>query len=711
MRGRRRAGGRHTGVPGIALLLALTASPGVAGTPAAAADPRPLPDLHLVTLTGPGTSADDDRAGAADEAALLARQDAVLAAAGIGEVTYRWTTALNGFAAHLTPEQVDRLEADPSVALVEPNSVVTMAGSTSRAPLGAVGTGPHRGGAGTVIGFVDSGLDPDSPLFAEVPRLGRAPRDFAGECVGGDDWGPETCDRKLVGSGWWVHGFGADRVRATESLSPRDQVGHGTAVASIAAGNSGVSVRVAGRDAGVYSGLAPQARIATYKSCWAAPDPADDGCATADVVSAIDRATADGVDVLSLAIAGPDRLDTVELALLGAAESDVVVVAAAGNAADTAYAAHGSPWVTTVGSAQGPTRRGVVSAAGGPRLLGASRIRHDVGPVRVLRATDVAARGARLADAAQCRPGSLDAQRAAGAVVVCRRGGIGRVDKSTAVEQADGVGMVLANVRRGAVHDDFHSIPTVHVSATAARQLLRWMRTHPRGRVRLAAARPDHAARRTVATSAAGDPRAGVLKPDVVARGQGVLAATTGPAGVGWSLFSGTSAATARVAGLAAVLRGQHRWPASVVRSALVTGAVPLRGESTLRQGGGELRSVPRPRLALDVRPSSWRRALEAGSWRDLNTPSLVFRGTGRTLTRRVTNLGSRAEYFSVSAQGFPRTSVRVTPLALRLRPGQTGTFRVHAAGAGPLATDSGWVVWRGARGSVLRIPVALTRR
>ena len=35
---------------------------------------------------------------------------------------------------------------------------------------------PGPGGAGVVIGFVDSGIAPDSPLFSDVPGLGATPR-------------------------------------------------------------------------------------------------------------------------------------------------------------------------------------------------------------------------------------------------------------------------------------------------------------------------------------------------------------------------------------------------------------------------------------------------------------------------------------------------------------------------------------------------------
>ena len=561
-----------------------------------------------------------------------------------------------------------------------------------------------------VVGVVDSGLAPESPLFAGIPGLGRRAEGFRGTCEVGDDWSADTCNRKVVASGWWVAGFGAGRVRSSEHLSARDAVGHGTQVASVAAGNAGVSVRMDGRTVGRFGGAAPQARIAVYKACWGAPDPADDGCATADLVSAIDRATADGVDVLNLSVAGPPGTDTVERALLGAAEADVVVVAAAGNDGREQYAAHASPWVTTVGASLGSVWQGRVSVVGGPTLTGASRSRRTVAATRLVLGADVAAPGASRRDAAQCRPGSLDAARTAGRAVYCERGGIGRIDKSDAVARADGVAMVLGNVRPGPVVDDFHAVPTVQLSAPDAARLTRWVRTHDRTAVRLSGVAPSPAAGRTAAWSPTGDPRASLVKPDVVAVGDGVLGAV--PGDQGWALFSGTSAATARVSGTAALLRSRHPgWTAPVVRSVLATTAVPLGSDSALRQGAGRVGAdVADPRLALAVDSDRYRTALETGSWADLNLSSVLLRGNG-TVTRRVTNLGTRPEYFSAQALGFTRHRVQVTPLATRLAPGETATFRITVTGpATPGGVDDGWVRWRGARGSVTRIPVAITR-
>ncbi|MEV7430415.1 S8 family serine peptidase [Nocardioides sp. NPDC092400] len=666
--------------------------------------------MHLVTLAGPGLAG--HRGGLPApwaREALLRQQDALLAAVDAPAPAYRWTTALNGFAVRLGRAQVAALRADPAVALVERDEVRPLAGRAARATAPAGGVARTRGGAGVVIGMVDSGLAPGSPLFADVPRLGRAPERFAGECEAAADWPSERCNRKVVGARWFVRGFGADRLAAGASLSPVDDDGHGTQLASIAAGNSGVTVRVGDRRIGRFGGVAPQARLAVYKACWTAPDPRDDGCASSDLVTAVDQAVSDGVDVLNVAVGGGEGYDALERALLGAAEADVAVVAAAGNDARKAYAGHPGPWVTTVGAAAGPQRLGRVALAGGPTLTGATSSAGAVGPARLVRGADVAVPGAGRERARVCAPGSLDAAEVAGRVVVCNRGGsVARVEKSRAVEHADGRGMVLTNVRPGSTDADFHHVPTVHLDRRNGRVLDRWLAGHPAGRATLRAVGTAPAPDRVLAWSSGGDPSGDLVKPDVVAPGSGVLSAVPAAGRAApWDLAAGTSAATAYTSGAAALLRQRHpTWSATAVRSALATTASPVAG-GVLRTGAGRLRPerAGRPGLVHLVAPGDYRAWLDSELDGDLNTPSILLTGRS-TATRTVTNVTGRARYFSSWATGFAGR-VRVRPAAVRLGPGESATYTVSVS-AGP---DDGYVVWRGGSGTTTRVPVAVTGR
>ena len=61
-------------------------------------------------------------------------------------------------------------------------------------------------------------------------------------------------------------------------------------------------------------------------------------------------------------------------------------------------------------------------------------------PARIVLGAGPPPPGAAAGDAALCRPGVLDAGAVADAVVVCERGGIGRLDKSAPSPRPTGSG-------------------------------------------------------------------------------------------------------------------------------------------------------------------------------------------------------------------------------------------------------------------------------
>ena len=714
---RRRDAGRHR-LALVAAVLGVLAGTLSAPFSAAAASSAPTEDtdaIYLVTLRGSGVAGyRGSLPRSVYRSILLSAQDTALDRIGAGEPLYRWTTALNGFALRLTPAEADVLAEGPGVVDVEQNSVRPLAGGAGPAETLRESAAGH-GGAGAVLGVVDSGIHPESPLFATVPDLDPAPRRFAGTCERGAGWERDDCNRKLLGARWFVQGFGEQNLRSSSSLSARDDIGHGTQMASIAAGNAEVSVRLPGQRSATYGGVAPQARIAVYKACWAAPDPADDGCATADLVTAIDQATADGVDVLNLSVGGPAEIDTVERALLGAAERDIVVIGAAGNGGHRAYAAHSAPWVTSIGGVSGDLRRGRVSLPDGPTLDGAMAATSTAGPARLVVGAEVAADQADPADAARCLPGSLDASRTAGAIVLCERGGAGRVEKSEAVDRADGVGMVLVNVHRGRVESDLHSVPTVHLTRRDGRTLRRWHDQHPLARVTLSPRGIQHAQARVTPWSTSGDPTGPVVKPDLVAPAVGVLGAV--PPGVRdtrWDFATGTSVAAAWTSGLALRLRGRHDWPADRVRSALVTSAAGVSGSaSVLREGAGrpDPTRAERQVLAYRVHPGDYRSWLEGDLSTDaLNPASILLTDGDSSARRRITNVSDSTVRLAVRVTGFARHTVTVSPSTINLRPGRSATFHLRVSGPSAGPVDDGLVTWESASGSHGRLPVAITR-
>lgn len=96
-----------------------------------------------------------------------------------------------------------------------------------------------------------------------------------------------------------------------------------------------------------------------YKVCWPIPggDPALlNTCFEADMLSAMDDALGDGVDVLSISIGTtgtPPKYseDGIAIGALHAVKRNVVVVCSAGNSGPTpATASNLAPWILTVGA-------------------------------------------------------------------------------------------------------------------------------------------------------------------------------------------------------------------------------------------------------------------------------------------------------------------------------------------------------------------------
>lgn len=84
-----------------------------------------------------------------------------------------------------------------------------------------------------------------------------------------------------------------------DTTPPHDSYhGHGTHVATTAAGNFVADVSVNGLDSGVASGVAPYAHLAIYKVCGGPKAE----CSGSAVVKAFDEAVHDGVDVISMSL-------------------------------------------------------------------------------------------------------------------------------------------------------------------------------------------------------------------------------------------------------------------------------------------------------------------------------------------------------------------------------------------------------------------------
>ena len=227
-----------------------------------------------------------------------------LAAASSAAVIRReYGVVLNGFAAHVLPETVAALQADPEVRRVVPDgqahALLDVSVPHVRAP--EVWRDFGYRGAGTTIAIIDTGVDYTHPDL--------------GGCLGA------SC--KVIG--------GLDFVN--NDADPRDDHGHGTHVAATAAG------------IGPTPGVAPDAHILAYKVL----DASGFG-SFSNIIAAIERATdpngdgnpSDHVQVISMSLGGGgDENDPLSTAVDNATAVGVLSVVAAGN--NGGYFTIGSP--------------------------------------------------------------------------------------------------------------------------------------------------------------------------------------------------------------------------------------------------------------------------------------------------------------------------------------------------------------------------------
>jgi len=757
-----------------------------------------LGDAPAVTYQGgvPGLPATQPKPGARFDARTLdaqayfgyldAQQRAVAASVTGAPVIANYNAVFNGFAAQLTPAEVSALRANPKVVEIfedparELDTISTPRFLGLTAPGGLWsqldGLGRAVKGEDMVIAVVDGGIWPENPSFADrvdasgVPTFaggtlvyGPPPVTFTGGCVAGEGFNPAMhCNNKLVGAKYYNAGFLATGFPKnwSEFYSPRDSVGgvlahggHGDHTASTAAGNSLAPVVISGIPFGPASGMAPRARVAAYKVCWTFDFPAaTDGtgsrnsCFTSDLMKAIDDAVKDGVNVINYSISGSQTSvnDPVEQAFYRAALAGVFVAASAGNDGPLNQVAHISPWISTVAaSTHDRVLQADVTLGNGAKYSGASINITPLPSTPLIRAEDGAFAGADLSKVTLCYSAAsnggaavLDPAKVAGKIVICTRGTTARVDKSLAVAQAGGVGMIMRDNGAGLVAE-VHSVPTVHVTSADGLAIQAYAASLT-GTSDMGAFYAGTTANAPVmANFSSRGPNQGdsnVLKPDLTAPGVDVIAAVT-PAltmaqrdavangtlvpGPDWASYQGTSMSSPHVAGLALLLKQAHpTWSPAAIKSALMTTAYSTlndglpgaqNGLLPWAQGAGHVdpNKAQNPGLVYDAGKADFvkyqckvnKNAVPAADCvtygtldetYNLNLPSITA-GTvvgSVTVTRSVTNVGASSATYTAAAS-VPGFSTVVTPASLTLAPGETKSFTVKLTGTG--AVEGVW--------------------
>ena len=513
---------RLTALSGVAVLtLAIaTPTPTQAGNPAAArhqavaSTSKPVAvsstGSYIVVMAGgpqaataPGADLDPSRA--VPRAAQLATSHAaLLQAVGIPSANkvQDFTNVVDGFSVLLAHDEALRLASLPNVALVLPDEMrfatgaeVDLGGGEAPDDLGrylgltARGEAWDRGltGEGVVVGVIDTGIWPEHPSFADdgtyaphdpldASEAAGDPCNFGNVAANPDDE-PFVCNNKLLGARQMLATYRTVQGSEPDEFdSARDDDGHGTHTASTAAGNAEVQAVIDGRNVGVVSGVAPRAQVIAYKALG------NQGGFTSDLMAAIDQAVADGVDVINYSIGGgPDLISGDAISFLLASAAGVFVAVSAGNDGPDPETLGGPadvPWVTAVG-ANTMTRffQGEVRLKNGVTLKGSSLTSGTAN----LGLVDAEAAGT----SDLCLADSLDPALVTGKIVLCRRGGNGRVDKSFEVHRAGGKGMILYNESDDDnLFTDNHWVPTVHLDLTEGLVVKEYIAAAPRPRPR-----------------------------------------------------------------------------------------------------------------------------------------------------------------------------------------------------------------------------------
>ena len=310
---------------------------------------------------------------------------------------------LNAVFVSATEDRLAELAAIPGVLGVRPmrkmHLTLNKATQLMNAPAAwSLVGGQSKAGAGIKIGILDTGVDQNHPAFQDSTLT--MPAGFP-KCSGSPDACSYTNNKVIVARSYVKSIVTGNEVDANnpaqdsmpDDYSPRDRIGHGSAVASAAAGNvnSGGSV--------TFSGMAPKAWIGSYK-IWGSPSVNE--APPEDVwITALNDAVADGMDVINMssggsALTGPldtgatcgvaDKVpcDPLAMAFENAAKT-VVVVVAAGNGGYDGY--------------NYPTFNSISSPATAPSVIavGATTNSHAMAPSVKVLGSDVPANLANIA--------------------------------------------------------------------------------------------------------------------------------------------------------------------------------------------------------------------------------------------------------------------------------------------------------------------------
>ena len=655
-------------------------------------------------------------------------------------------TVLNAIFVAAKPENVAQLRQLPGVRSVVPlrwrrlkldGAVYVVDAPSAWNTLGGTG----NAGAGIKIAVIDTGIDQTHPMFQDDTL--QPPAGFP-KCTGSDC---NYTSKKVIVARSYVRIDAAGSNPSDpapdsmpDDYSPHDRVGHGTAVASIAAGWTTAA------PSATLTGLAPKAFLGNYK-VFGSPG-VNDGASDAAIIQAIDDAVNDGMDVAVLSLGGPalsgpldtgpacgganatDPCDPLAVAVENAVQSGLMIAAAGGNEGDT-----GSDIVPTLNTVDSPgdapsaiavaamynlhvwNNQLTVPGSNVPSDLQGIPALFGTGPVPASPVTaplrDVTAFGD---NGLACS--ALPANSLSGASALIERGTCNFSVKVQNAENAGAVGVVFYMADSSPIFSPGGlggtSVPSVMIDNASGMALKSFLASNPNHPVTM-----DPNLHETPVTGfntfpdfSSRGPATGTngLKPDITAVGTDLYIAAENfdPLGVLYSadryiVSQGTSFATPMVAGAAAMVKQKHpSFTTAQIKSALVNTAGQSLVESdgspalAISGGGGQLDANAALAADVTVAPAT----ISFGALNGVSLPQ------SQSLT--ITNGGSNSVSLSLSiARSTPdsATQMSLDKSSVSLNSGQSTTVTVTLSGGPPApAIYQGALLIQGG-GAPLRVP------
>lgn len=672
---------------------------------------------------------------------LRARQrdlEKTLAAREI-DVTGATQRILNAVFVRAARSQVPALKALPGVRRVvrmmplerQMNRAVEIVRAT--AAWSRIG-GMENAGAGVRIAVLDTGIDHEHPAFQD-PALDSPP---GYPVCAGDDC--NFANNKIIAVRSYVDLLvlpGLPEISRPDDLSPRDRVGHGTAVAMVAAGMPSTG------PAATASGVAPKAFLGNYK-IFGSPGVND---VTFDdvILQALEDALVDGMDIAVLPVGraaewmpsdrgeicgidGDEPCDVRAAAVETAVSAGLTVVVPAGNDGDLGPAGARFPTEASINSpgtapsaiTVGATTNShiffnLVKVASGPSSLQEILALFGDGPTPAAPLTaplrDV---GAAEPNARACSP--VGAGTLTGAIALVDRGDCSFATKIINVQNGGAVGAIIINTDSDFIFPMVDlidtGIPAVMIGNTDGEDLRSFVNSNPDAPATLdpALVAVDSFADDIAFFSSRGPNIEGnSIKPEIMAPGTDLYMATQtfDPNGDMWNpsgftAAQGTSFSTGFIAGAAAIAKQQNPFfgPAEL-KSAVVNTATPRDQLADFDENGTQIpvsvKAAGAGRLNME---------LAARTTVTANPATLSFGAINGDLPSRglvITNHGGSPANLTLAVDP-PDQRITLSSTALNLAPAGSEQISVSVNADPPPGAYEGSVVVTGG-GTVIRIP------